>query len=138
MSVEVLTAIVGAAFLLVLLLKVLRDKCVKKDHEESEYYVMVVCCSTGLYGMCFFLLYLFLSASPAVKGILPLSLWQLLPHPSSPPIPGPPCRFLIDNMAELMHDHLPIHLTSLAKRYGNIYRLKCGNTSNRSELDIQK
>lgn len=36
-----------------------------------------------------------------------------------------------------MHDHLPIHLTSLAKRYGNIYRLKCGNTSNRSELDVQ-
>lgn len=33
-------------------------------------------------------------------------------------------------MAELMQDHLPIHLTELAKRYGNIYRLKCGNTSN--------
>lgn len=54
MSVEVLTAIVGAAFLLVLLLKVLRDKCVKKDHEESEYYVMVGSCSTGFDGMCFF------------------------------------------------------------------------------------
>lgn len=36
MSVEVLAAI-GAAALLVLLLMLLRDKCVKKDHEESEY-----------------------------------------------------------------------------------------------------
>ncbi|XP_071372207.1 steroid 21-hydroxylase [Centroberyx affinis] len=32
-------------------------------------------------------------------------------------------------MMELTHDHLPIHLTNLAQRYGSIYRLKCGNTT---------
>ncbi|KAM6994788.1 steroid 21-hydroxylase isoform 1-T1 [Tautogolabrus adspersus] len=41
-------------------------------------------------------------------------------------------------MMELTHNHLPIHLTNLAQRYGNIYRLKCGNTTmvvlNSSEL----
>ncbi|XP_037130326.1 steroid 21-hydroxylase isoform X1 [Syngnathus acus] len=42
--------------------------------------------------------------------------------------PGPPSRFLIGNMMELTHDHLPIHLTHLAQRYGRIYQLKCGNT----------
>lgn len=36
MSVEVLAA-TGAVALLVLLLMLLRDKYVKKDHEESEY-----------------------------------------------------------------------------------------------------
>lgn len=36
MSVEVLVTGVGAAFLLVLLLMVLKDTCVKKDHTESE------------------------------------------------------------------------------------------------------
>lgn len=63
MSVEVVTAIVGAAFLLALLLKVLRDKCVKKDHEESEYYEMVGSCSTDFDGMCFFPLFVSLSFS---------------------------------------------------------------------------
>ncbi|KAG5856597.1 hypothetical protein ANANG_G00009600 [Anguilla anguilla] len=32
-------------------------------------------------------------------------------------------------MLELTRDHLPNHLTSLARHYGNIYRLYCGNTS---------
>lgn len=137
MSVEVLAAI-GAAALLVLLLMLLRDKCVKKDHEESEYWVMVGKHLTDLDRMCSFLFYSSFSAPPAVNRNLPLSLWQLPLRPSSPPIPGPPCRFLIGNMTELMHDHLPIHLTNLAKRYGNIYRLKCGNTSNCTELHIQK
>lgn len=36
MSVQVL-AVIGAALLLALLLMLLRDKCVKKDHDESEY-----------------------------------------------------------------------------------------------------
>lgn len=36
MSVEVLMAGVGAAFLLVLLLMALKDTCIKKDHNESE------------------------------------------------------------------------------------------------------
>ncbi|GLD63553.1 steroid 21-hydroxylase-like isoform X1 [Lates japonicus] len=44
-------------------------------------------------------------------------------------INSPPSRFLIGNMMELTHDHLPIHLTNLAQRYGNIYRLNCGNTT---------
>lgn len=44
-------------------------------------------------------------------------------------LPGPPSYFLIGNMMELAHDHLPIHLTRLAQRYGSIYRLKCGNTT---------
>lgn len=37
---------------------------------------------------------------------------------------------------ELAHDHLPIHLTQLARRYGNIYRLKCGNTSNQINSNV--
>lgn len=74
--------------------------------------------------------FLFYSSFSAAKGSLLQSLCGLLRRPSSPSIPGPPGRFLIGNMAELMQDHLPIHLTDLAKRYGNIYRLKCGNTSN--------
>ncbi|KAG9327948.1 hypothetical protein JZ751_017205 [Albula glossodonta] len=32
-------------------------------------------------------------------------------------------------MLEFTRAHLPNHLTSLAHRYGNIYRLHCGNTS---------
>ncbi|XP_061072017.1 steroid 21-hydroxylase [Conger conger] len=32
-------------------------------------------------------------------------------------------------MLELTRDHLPNHLTSLARRYGSIYRLNCGNTT---------
>uniref|UniRef100_A0A672ZSC0 Steroid 21-hydroxylase n=1 Tax=Sphaeramia orbicularis TaxID=375764 RepID=A0A672ZSC0_9TELE len=56
-------------------------------------------------------------------------LSQFLPWSSSPSLPGPPGFFLIGNMMELTHDHLPIHLTNLAQRYGSIYRLKCGNTT---------
>uniref|UniRef100_A0A9J8AAN2 Steroid 21-hydroxylase n=2 Tax=Cyprinus carpio TaxID=7962 RepID=A0A9J8AAN2_CYPCA len=41
-------------------------------------------------------------------------------------------------MLDLAQEHLPIHLTSLALRYGNIYRLNCGNTTmvilNNSEI----
>uniref|UniRef100_A0A3Q2FNB8 Steroid 21-hydroxylase n=2 Tax=Cyprinodon variegatus TaxID=28743 RepID=A0A3Q2FNB8_CYPVA len=32
-------------------------------------------------------------------------------------------------MMELTNDHIPIHLTNLAQRYGSIYRLKCGKTT---------
>ncbi|KAL3060387.1 hypothetical protein OYC64_014862 [Pagothenia borchgrevinki] len=64
-----------------------------------------------------------------IKAGLLQNLHQLLPHSSSPSLPGPPSFFLIGNMMELTHDHLPIHLTNLAQRYGNIYRLKCGNTT---------
>nr|XP_004541591.2 steroid 21-hydroxylase isoform X4 [Maylandia zebra] len=54
---------------------------------------------------------------------------QFLPCSSSLSLPGPPGHFLIGNMMELKHDHLPIHLTNLAQRYGSIYRLKCGTTT---------
>nr|XP_054596296.1 steroid 21-hydroxylase isoform X1 [Nothobranchius furzeri] len=56
-------------------------------------------------------------------------LYQFLHHSSSPALPGPPSRFLIGNMMEMTHDHMPSHLTNLAQRYGNIYRLKCGSTT---------
>ncbi|XP_077430650.1 steroid 21-hydroxylase isoform X2 [Vanacampus margaritifer] len=49
--------------------------------------------------------------------------------PNGKTLPGPTSHFLIGNMMELTHNHLPIHLTRLAQRYGHIYRLKCGNTS---------
>lgn len=37
MSVEALAATVGAVFFLVLLLMLLRDRCVETDHKESEF-----------------------------------------------------------------------------------------------------
>lgn len=138
MSVEVLVTGVGAVLLLILLLMVLKDMCDKKDPNESESWVLIGKRFTDLNGMCFFLFYSSFSARPAGKGSLLQSLCSFPRQPSSPPIPGPPCRFLIGNMTELMQDHLPIHLTDLAKRYGNIYRLKCGNTSNYTELHLQK
>lgn len=58
------------------------------------------------------------------------SLCQFLSCSSSHTLPGPPSLLFIGNIKELTHDHLPIHLTHLAQRYGKIYRLKCGNTSN--------
>ncbi|XP_031154820.1 steroid 21-hydroxylase isoform X2 [Sander lucioperca] len=99
---------VGAVFLVVLLLVVLicisgqRDKSVQKDRKGSK--------------------------STVESGLLQY-LYQFLPCSSSPSLPGPPSFFLIGNMMELTHDHLPIHLTDLAQRYGNIYRLKCGKTT---------
>ncbi|XP_018973376.1 steroid 21-hydroxylase isoform X1 [Cyprinus carpio] len=56
----------------------------------------------------------------------------------SPSLSGPPSLPLLGNMLDLAQEHLPIHLTSLALRYGNIYRLNCGNTTmvilNNSEI----
>lgn len=77
-----------------------------------------------------------LSYHPAVESRLLQYFYQFLPCSSSPSLPGPPGLFLIGNMMELTHDHLPIHLTDLAQRYGNIYRLKCGNTSNHPVSDL--
>uniref|UniRef100_A0A8C7VHJ1 Steroid 21-hydroxylase n=1 Tax=Oncorhynchus mykiss TaxID=8022 RepID=A0A8C7VHJ1_ONCMY len=57
------------------------------------------------------------------------SFYQFFPCSLSPSLPGPLSLPLLGNMLELAHDHLPSHLTSLARRYGNIYRLKCGNTT---------
>uniref|UniRef100_A0AAZ3PUT8 Steroid 21-hydroxylase n=1 Tax=Oncorhynchus tshawytscha TaxID=74940 RepID=A0AAZ3PUT8_ONCTS len=57
------------------------------------------------------------------------SVYQFFPRSLSPSLPGPLSLPLLGNMLELAHDHLPSHLTSLARRYGNIYRLKCGNTT---------
>ncbi|XP_061574300.1 steroid 21-hydroxylase [Cololabis saira] len=103
MAMEVSTVSIGAVFLLVLLLLVLifgsRDTCMQGKGK------------TG-----------------AGSGVLQ-GLYQFLSRSSSHSLPGPPGRFLVGNIMELMHDHLPIHLTSLAQHYGNIYRLKCGNTT---------
>ncbi|XP_050986535.1 steroid 21-hydroxylase isoform X2 [Labeo rohita] len=49
--------------------------------------------------------------------------------PISSPLPGPPSLPFLGNMLDLAQEHLPIHLTSLAQRYGNIYRLNFGNTT---------
>ncbi|XP_041757969.2 steroid 21-hydroxylase [Coregonus clupeaformis] len=67
--------------------------------------------------------------SAAVGSRLLYSLYQFFPRSLSPSLPGPLSLPLLGNMLELAHDHLPSHLTSLARRYGNIYRLKCGNTT---------
>ncbi|XP_035528959.1 steroid 21-hydroxylase [Morone saxatilis] len=109
MAIEISVISVGAVFLVVLLLMLLictsgqRDKCVQEDHNGSKPTV--------------------------AKSRLLQYFYQFLPCSSSPSLPGPPSLFLIGNMMELTHDHLPIHLTNLAQRYGNIYRLKCGNTT---------
>uniref|UniRef100_A0A8C7Y8R3 Steroid 21-hydroxylase n=2 Tax=Oryzias sinensis TaxID=183150 RepID=A0A8C7Y8R3_9TELE len=100
MASEMSAVSAGAVLLFVLLLLLMLISCQrKKSHQGGAE-------SGPLQG-----LYLFLFRSPP------------------PSLPGPPGRFLIGNMMELMHDHLPIHLTSLAQRYGSIYRLKCGNTT---------
>ncbi|XP_039530857.1 steroid 21-hydroxylase isoform X2 [Pimephales promelas] len=49
--------------------------------------------------------------------------------PLSTTLPGPFSLPLLGNMLDLAQDHLPIHLTALAHRYGNIYRLNCGSTT---------
>ncbi|XP_036793166.1 steroid 21-hydroxylase [Oncorhynchus mykiss] len=67
--------------------------------------------------------------SAAVGSRLLHSFYQFFPCSLSPSLPGPLSLPLLGNMLELAHDHLPSHLTSLARRYGNIYRLKCGNTT---------
>ena len=78
---------------------------------------------------CFTFVFLY-SFTSVADSVLLQCLHQFLPGSSSPSLPGPPSFPPIGNMMELTHDHLPIHLTSLAQRYGHIYRLKCGNTSN--------
>ncbi|XP_042346722.1 steroid 21-hydroxylase [Plectropomus leopardus] len=105
MALEISVITVGAVLLVMLLLICIcgqRDKFVKDDRKGGK--------------------------STVEWGLLQ-SFYQLLPCSSSPSLPGPPSLFLIGNMMELTHDHLPIHLTNLALRYGNIYRLKCGNTT---------
>ncbi|KAG7476198.1 steroid 21-hydroxylase [Solea senegalensis] len=97
--------IVGAVFVLVLLLTALggffdqRGRTTEGDHKKSVQSGVLHC------------------------------LYQYLRCSTSPSLPGPPGFFLLGNMMELTHDHLPIHLTNLAHRYGDIYRLKCGNTT---------
>lgn len=73
---------------------------------------------------------MFLSTDLAAVPKLLHSLSKLLCGTLSPSLPGPPSLPLLGNMLDLAQEHLPIHLTSLALRYGNIYRLNCGNTSN--------
>jgi len=43
--------------------------------------------------------------------------------------PGPPGLPFLGNMIDLSKPHLPLHLTGLARRYGCIYSLSCGNSS---------
>ncbi|KAG7469604.1 hypothetical protein MATL_G00130680 [Megalops atlanticus] len=69
------------------------------------------------------------SQSKAVGSGLLFSLRQFFPRFLSPSLPGPLSLPFLGNMLELTRDHLPNHLTSLAQRYGSIYRLNCGNTT---------
>ncbi|KAK7886649.1 hypothetical protein WMY93_026270 [Mugilogobius chulae] len=64
-----------------------------------------------------------------VKSSLFHQICQFVCGSPSISVPGPPSYFPFGNMMELAHDHLPLHLTSLAQRYGSIYRLRCGNTT---------
>ncbi|XP_062278458.1 steroid 21-hydroxylase [Scomber scombrus] len=107
MAMEISVISVGVVLLVVLLLLLIciydqRDKSIQEDHRGSKL--------------------------TAVESGLQF-LYQFLPYSSSPSLPGPPSFFLIGNMMELAHEHLPIHLTNLAQRYGSIYQLKCGNTT---------
>uniref|UniRef100_UPI0037E7BEB6 steroid 21-hydroxylase n=1 Tax=Semicossyphus pulcher TaxID=241346 RepID=UPI0037E7BEB6 len=104
MAIEISVISVGAVLLVVLLLMVLICTSGQREKSEQENH-------------------------KGTKSKLLQCLYQFHPGPSSPSLPGPPSLFLIGNMKELTHDHLPIHLTNLAQRYGNIYRLKCGNTT---------
>ncbi|XP_034552928.1 steroid 21-hydroxylase isoform X2 [Notolabrus celidotus] len=104
MAIEISVVSVGALLLIVLLL-------------------MVLICTSGQGNN---------SIQGNNKGIesrLLQRLFQLRPCSSLPSLPGPPSLFLIGNMMELTHNHLPIHLNNLAQQYGNIFRLKCGNTT---------
>ncbi|XP_049439776.1 steroid 21-hydroxylase [Epinephelus fuscoguttatus] len=106
MAIEISVITVGAVLLVALLLICIlgqRDKSLKEDRKGGK--------------------------SKVVESGLLQYVYQFLPCSSSPSLPGPPSLLLIGNMMELTHDHLPIHLTDLARRYGNIYRLKCGNTT---------
>ncbi|XP_039974042.1 steroid 21-hydroxylase isoform X2 [Xiphias gladius] len=103
MAIEISVISLGVVFLVVLLLKVLSCISVRRDTSVQGDY-----------------------KGSAQSGLLH-HLYQYFPDSSSPSLPGPPSLFIIGNMMELAHDHLPIHLTNLAQRYGHIYRLKCGN-----------
>ncbi|XP_068616283.1 steroid 21-hydroxylase [Brachionichthys hirsutus] len=108
MAIEISMISVGAVVLLVLLLALVctlggGNKSGQRDHTGSK--------------------------SKAVDCKLLQYLYQFLPSSSSISLPGPSGHFLIGNMLELTYDHLPIRLTELARQYGNIYRLKCGNAT---------
>ncbi|XP_038125392.1 steroid 21-hydroxylase [Cyprinodon tularosa] len=103
MAVEITMVSVGAFFLLVCLLMVLISSQ-RDTHSQGE-------------------------DRKRVKSGLLHHLYQFLHSSSKPSLPGPPSHFLIGNMMELTNDHIPIHLTNLAQRYGSIYRLKCGKTT---------
>ncbi|XP_027005625.2 steroid 21-hydroxylase isoform X1 [Tachysurus fulvidraco] len=56
-------------------------------------------------------------------------LSQLFHRSLAPSLPGPPSLPFLGNIFELSQDHLPLYLTGLARRYGNIYRLRSGSTT---------
>ncbi|XP_037836091.1 steroid 21-hydroxylase isoform X3 [Kryptolebias marmoratus] len=103
MALEISLISIGAVFLLVLLLLV-----VISGQRDSHFL------GKGKVG---------------VQSGLLQHLYQFLHCSPAPTFPGPPSHFLFGNMMELTHDHMPIHLTDLAQRYGSIYRLKFGNTT---------
>uniref|UniRef100_A0A672LMV8 Steroid 21-hydroxylase n=1 Tax=Sinocyclocheilus grahami TaxID=75366 RepID=A0A672LMV8_SINGR len=79
--------------------------------------------------LCSGLICMFLSTDLAAVPKLLHSLSKRFSRTLSPSLSGPPSLPLLGNMLDVAQEHLPIHLTSLARRYGNIYRLNCGNTS---------
>uniref|UniRef100_A0A8C9S1I3 Steroid 21-hydroxylase n=1 Tax=Scleropages formosus TaxID=113540 RepID=A0A8C9S1I3_SCLFO len=70
-----------------------------------------------------------LSLPTAVQSRRLFSLYRVLTECFSPSLPGPPSLPLLGNMLDLTRGHLPSHLTSLARCYGSIYRLRCGKTT---------
>uniref|UniRef100_A0A8C1U316 Steroid 21-hydroxylase n=2 Tax=Cyprinus carpio TaxID=7962 RepID=A0A8C1U316_CYPCA len=95
-------------------------------------------CISAVSVLCSSLICRFLSTDLAAVPRLLHSLSKCFCGTPSPSLSGPPSLPLLGNMLDLAQEHLPIHLTSLALRYGNIYRLNCGNTTmvilNNSEI----
>uniref|UniRef100_A0A671LQ11 Steroid 21-hydroxylase n=1 Tax=Sinocyclocheilus anshuiensis TaxID=1608454 RepID=A0A671LQ11_9TELE len=95
-------------------------------------------CIAAVSVLCSGLICMFLSTDLAAVPKPLHSLSKRFSRTLSPSLSGPPSLPLLGNMLDLAQEHLPIHLTSLACRYGNIYRLNCGNTTmvilNNSEI----
>lgn len=139
---------VGAVFLVILFVLALicvfgqRQKPSDGDNKAGKFNCIQLYTASNTL-VSFFILCFYVVHFLAAKSTLLQYVNQFLCHSSPLSIPGPPSYFLIGNMMELTHNHLPIHLTSLAQRFGSIYRLKCGNTSNTftflysSPLDVE-
>ncbi|XP_061676209.1 steroid 21-hydroxylase [Syngnathoides biaculeatus] len=95
-----------------------RENCAKEFSRRMPTEVVVFGAAAALLVLLLAIVQMFFTAAPRKNSQCPVG--------KTPP--GPPSSFLIGNMMELTHEHLPIHLTHLAQRYGPIYQLKCGNT----------